>query len=681
MPAPDGPARPIGKRLDIQGVRALAVLLVVAFHAGLPLSGGFAGVDVFFVVSGFVIGRLLLREVETTGRVDLARFFASRAKRLLPALVVVIAATLVAAGLLTIGDRLDTTARSGFAAALMVSNFFFQANTGGYFDVPDGEVPLLHTWSLSVEGQFYLVVPLVLWALWWGAARAGLPRRRTLVVATVLATAGSFLAAQLLATGHTIHGIWDEPRSWAFYASPTRAWEFLIGVLVALGERRLLTLRRPRLAAGAGLVGLVAVLTSAFLAGRTGPIPAGGVLVPVLGTALLIAAGTTATPSRVSRLLGARFLVAIGDRSYAWYLWHWPFIVLGGLALPGSDVGVPLALASMVPAWLSYRYVESVVRRQRTWRGRHVAALGLASVAAVALLAVGVTSGQRELVQRAGIPNLDAALKTPTILEDGQCTGSERYWDATKSGVAHCSPGVARSAPRLLLVGDSHAEAYAVGVRSAARQHGFRMDIASGPSCYAAPLLTPSGRPQQGGKYCAGLPGKIASTIREDPPALLVVAQAELLPERAPIGQAGPDARRRYARALTTMIDPVLAHGGKVLMLATVPSMRSDGSTCVTAWRLVTRRVRSCLSESEAWAVTRVRQMPFWQATLDVARADPSRIGVFDPAPLFCRGGRCSQIRAGILAYRNPTHVGRDGVRTFEPQLRLAVDRALGPAS
>lgn len=672
------------KRLDIQGIRALAVVMVVAFHAGLPFPGGFSGVDVFFVVSGFVIGRLLLKEVETTGRIDLRRFFGGRVRRLVPALTVVLIATIVATGVVTVGDRTEDTIQSAFAALLMVSNAFFYLKTGGYFDVQDTEVPLLHTWTLSVEAQFYVVAPLALLAAWWVARRLTWPRRRTVFAITAALAAGSLLVGQLLADGHTIRNTFSEPQSIAFYASPTRAWEFLVGTLIAIAEARLIASRRTRAGSIAAIVGLVTVVAAAFFAGETGAVPGTGVFLPVIGAALLIAGSTVAPGGPAARLLSLRPLTRLGDVSYSWYLWHWPFIVLGGIAAAGRDLAIPLALASLVPAFLSYRFVEERVRKGSSIRGWRVPAFVAACAIVLAASSVGVRAGQSELVARAGISNLTRAIEQRAIVENDDCrSDAGDAWVPGTSGVAHCTPEIAASAPRILLVGDSQADAYGYGMRRVARARGMRLDIVTGPSCLAAPLLDADGERVKAGTVCDGEPEQIQASIATEPPALLVVAQAASNEALDPSknGGSGTEAeglalQRRYETALRTLTAPVLEGGGDVLFVRTVPRGARDGSVCGTMFKVLAGKVRSCLSEDRGPAEIAARRLPIWQGTLTVTAAG-SRMHRFDPASLFCDASTCSQIRGGLLAYRNSDHLSVDGSLGITEHLGAAVDEAM----
>lgn len=674
----------LSRRDDVQGIRALAVLFVVAYHAGLPLPGGFSGVDIFFVISGFVIGRLLLHELDEHGTLRFGKFFGQRIRRLVPALSVTLIVTVIAAGALLASWRLDEVIDSAIAAEFMLANVFFYRHTGGYFDVSEGEVPLLHTWTLSVEAQFYVVVPIALLTIAWFTKRVGLPTRRTLAVATLVTLVGSFAAAQLLAGGHTAGGRVGDPQAFAFYGSPTRAWEFLAGALVALAEPRLRQFGRAGVADALAVLGFVGVLASAFLAGKGGPVPGLGVALPVLATALLIAASTASPRGPGPTILSWKPFTSLGDVSYSWYLWHWPLIVLGAIALPTLDLAPVLAFAALLPAVLSYRYVEERFRRGSR-SGRRTVAVAATAIAAVVVVSLGVTRLQGTLIDRSGIGNLRAALSAPALVESGACRDDAgRPWLPGSAGAARCLPDAPADQPRLLLVGDSQSDAFAYAFREIARQRRMRFDVITGPSCFAAPLRSARGRPIVPNPECEGMPEAIAQTVLKDPPRLLVVAQANIGPEADPIEGRTDSAEarnrafaQRASKALTTLARPVLAAGGRVLVIAAIPQMKADGTTCATLWRLLRKQTSACLEVPRSGTTNYARRLPYWQGVASAA-ARTAGVTVFDPATLFCGPRICSQVRGNELAYRNPTHLSVGGALGAVPELSRAVTDALG---
>ncbi|MEQ1701857.1 MAG: acyltransferase, partial [Ilumatobacteraceae bacterium] len=363
-------------RQDIEGLRGVAVTVVVLFHVGLrSVTGGYIGVDVFFVISGYLISAQLIREVESHGRVRFLEFWARRFRRLMPLLLVTLVATL-AAGLIVYSPLFwQQLAQEGTASALYVSNIHFAQRSSFYFQ--SGTSPLLHTWSLSVEEQFYVLWPLIVAGVGGCARRCGQAFRRTLVWAIAAASACSFVVALLLVRRGS---------PWAFFSGPSRAWEFGLGALSFLSVGwfgRVGRMVRQFVVA----IGLAAIVAAAVLFDEFTNTPGVATIVPVLGTALILVADAGADRG-VGRLLSAAPLRALGRVSYGWYLFHWPAIVLVAAAMQRSSVtaAAVAALASLVLAWLATRVIESPVRGAAQLRRprRVVVATGGACLAIVA---------------------------------------------------------------------------------------------------------------------------------------------------------------------------------------------------------------------------------------------------------------------------------------------------------
>ena len=380
------------RRPDIQGLRAVAVLMVVAFHAGLPVPGGFVGVDVFFVISGFVITAMLEREFHKHGGIGLRRFYKRRFQRLTPALAVMVAVVLIVSlAILSPLGPLQAAAKTGIGALLLVANFVIARTTGGYFDLPAETNPLLHTWSLSVEEQFYLVFPFVLAGSWLLAARHRRLRHAPLLTVCGIAAVSLGLALVDATAGRSIGAPWIA----GFYASFTRAWEFAAGALLALLVHHVTSVRRGVVTA-AGVVGAVMLAASLWLIDGQTTFPGPWTLLPVVGTVLVLIA-CLGDDGPVSRALAVRPMVWIGDRSYSIYLWHWPFIVFAALLWPGSDTMlIVAAVVSLAPAVGSYAFVEQPIRTLRLPSGARFARM----VAVIMVPAIVVSAGVLALTNR-----------------------------------------------------------------------------------------------------------------------------------------------------------------------------------------------------------------------------------------------------------------------------------------
>jgi peptidoglycan/LPS O-acetylase OafA/YrhL len=332
-------------RPDVDGLRAVAVLLVVLQHGDLMFAGGFIGVDVFFVISGFLITRLILKDCQS-GTFTLRGFWLRRVRRIVPAGTVAVAATLAVGAFLVTPPILGQLAESAVAQQCAASNLYFLAR-GGYFDTPSGHQPLLHTWSLGVEEQFYFVWPLLLVWLWRRACRAVRP------VVALLAVASLALSVGLTRYYPPL----------AFYLMPTRMWQLLLGAAVLfLPDRAAAALGRTPLA---GLVGLGLILLPAVAYSAETPFPGLAALLPCLGAALVIASPCRARRS-VSGLLAAGPAVFIGLASYSIYLWHWPVMVYArALGFGGLAAAPVVAALGLLAGILSYRFVETPFRQRR----------------------------------------------------------------------------------------------------------------------------------------------------------------------------------------------------------------------------------------------------------------------------------------------------------------------------
>lgn len=435
-------------RPDIDGLRAVAVLLVLAFHLGINrVGGGYVGVDVFFVISGFLISTVILQQLGNS-RFSLASFYERRIRRIFPALVVVLFATIWPAYRFMLPSEMVDYAKSFLAATFSFSNFYFLSQSG-YFDAPASVKPLLHTWSLAVEEQFYIFLPLFLMAI-----RRFTPRLQSrLVVVVALA---SFIAS--------IFGAYHSHDA-TFYLPHTRAWELLLGTLLAMDFF-------PELSSAIWrnilpFVGLTGIVAAGLLYKPATVFPGAAALLPCVGAALIIYSGKSGT-SIVGRVLSLRPVVFIGLISYSLYLWHWPLIVFqnsDGLLLQAHSPRITkltLIVVSLLLATLSWKFVEQPFRQGRLKLSR-VAIFSAASVAALLALFSGsvILANQgfphrypAEAVQVATfLENTDA--KTRVTYRRGTCfiTSGETARDFNSAICLQWN----KEKRNLLLMGDSHA--------------------------------------------------------------------------------------------------------------------------------------------------------------------------------------------------------------------------------
>lgn len=342
-------------RGDIEGLRAIAVGTVLIYHIGIPfLPGGFVGVDIFFVISGFLITSLLLRESVKTGGISLANFYARRARRLLPAASVVLLFTALAGWIVLPGPDRANLGTDVIAATFYVINWALALRSVDYLAEDAAPSALQHYWSLSVEEQFYVVWPLII-ILGLFLARRTRMRPKPLLFGILGVLAAASLAYSVVHTK-------SDPAT-AYFYSTTRVWELAIGALLAFLVLRLTALSRVAAEALAGL-GLVLILWSVFFLDEKTPWPGSWALVPTIGAALIIAGGCASQSTVTARLLSLKPMVWIGGLSYAIYLWHWPLITLTKAAYPEVRIRhlLVVGVASIVLAWLTKHLVEDPIR-------------------------------------------------------------------------------------------------------------------------------------------------------------------------------------------------------------------------------------------------------------------------------------------------------------------------------
>ncbi|WP_370191583.1 acyltransferase family protein [Qipengyuania sp.] len=443
-------------RADVDGLRTVAVIPVLIFHAGLGLSGGFVGVDVFFVISGFLITGLLLGEMEER-RFSLLGFYERRARRIFPALFAMIAVTSLAAVVIMVPADLASYGKSVAATTMFLANAWFYTQQG-YFTEAAELKPLLHAWSLGVEEQFYVVFPLLLWL--------GIRIFRAIGAAVLIAIVGiiSLAMAQLALSSNSAA---------AFYLPQYRAWELFLGSLLAIASARgwLKGLgRHSWLNKSLSVLGLALILYAVIGFGPETPFPGLSALFPCLGTALLIATGEQGT-TPIRTLLELPVMTFVGKLSYSLYLWHWPFIAFTYYATAQLSVfsGLMCLAASGAAAYLSWRYVEQPVRdRKRVSRS---AVMGWSAAVMVAFVALGLA-----LFRLDGLP--DRLPQEMNALADYRNHIHDRREchfvtpERARSGDV-CVRGAINTTPSFVLVGDSHADAFSPALFAAATDLGI----------------------------------------------------------------------------------------------------------------------------------------------------------------------------------------------------------------
>ncbi len=646
-------------RSEIDGLRAIAVLSVVLYHFGVPLQGGFVGVDIFFVISGFLIGGILWREYDQTGRIWLRNFYVRRFRRLAPAFVVVALFTTAFAWLILLPFEFREYGKSLIAATVYLSNVLFYRSVG-YFDTAAEDKPLLHTWSLAVEEQFYIVLPvtILLLARWrWGLLG-------TLIAAWAVSLAGCVL----LTPGYS---------SATFYLFPFRAWELLSGVLLAIWGYE--TGRTWRGYAVFSWLGLALIVVSVLV------IPAGplfpGILAaaPVLGTVLILANGTG--NNAVNRMLCHPYAVFFGLISYSLYLWHWPVLTLSGYLRGGhANLLEPLVwmALSVGLAWLSWRFVERPVRMARTLPGGVV--FGGAALASAALLGLGGwLFTQNGLPKRFGPEARVHIGASADFLQD--FSGCYVATELPLDGLEVCPIGP-EGQPEVLVWGDSHLRAFKEGVDLAAHEAGTPGLLIWRAGC--PPLFdirkVENSATQAQDTACTQANLQIKQSFGRLPSlnTVLLIGRWTYYASGSGVGLDAENTIKVHPTLTPEAVDTpqarVLANAARdsvthlrqwfdrVYVLRQVPeipnydSRRAAREAAHSALPLAARPVTQPFVEVEALALRTALADAIWEPLAALGAVE-----ILDPWPAFCEAGRCSAIHDGIGQYFDNNHVTNAG--------------------
>lgn len=685
-------------RRDIEGLRALAVLLVLIFHAGLPVPGGYVGVDVFFVISGFLITGLLLREAEASGSVSLLGFYARRAKRLLPASGVVLLVCAIGCHFWSPkADRVefgwDIAAAAGY-----IANWRFAQRSVDYLAEDVGRSPVLHFWSLSVEEQFYFLWPLLVIAAAWSARRWGWPVRRV---------AGAFLLLVLIPSlGWSVVSS-TANSSEAFFATPTRLWEMSIGALLAVAAPALAPLPQKWGSALSGL-GLGGLALSAFLFDESASWPGHAALLPTSATAMLIAGGGLSPTSLSSRFLSCSPMTMIGGISYSLYLWHWPVVVLGQdwLGLGGPAWGSALIGVSVLPAWLSYRFIEQPSRTSKMLSKHPGFAVSfgvnislaclLAGVAVQSIVAAGsggavgdqpvqlLVEGKEVRAKPSGLgagalgkkpkrspeaipqkiyvgfypPPRAAARDLPLAYE----LGCQLEFGETR--LKDCPIGDPDGRVRVAVLGDSKILQYYEALDVAGQALGWNMRVHTKSAC----AFTSADTYRDGASYreCNQVNSKLLDELTKDPVDIVLVSHQAR--SAGVLGMKSKPNRSAMVEGLVQAWSRLTDVGSQVIVLLDNPRPEADG---------VYRCVRDHVYRQDKCAFKKARAIEKSGAgSQREAAARVKGASVVDLTDYLCPGKVCPPVIGAVLLYRQGSHITNTYARTLAPILTSKLRKA-----
>jgi peptidoglycan/LPS O-acetylase OafA/YrhL len=701
-------------RQDLEGLRAVAVLAVVLFHAGVPgVGGGFTGVDVFFVISGFLITGMLYREVSTAGTVRLGRFYGARARRLLPASAAVGVVTAIASAILLPPLQAEGVIGDGIASALYIGNYWFVFHGIDYQLAYTPPSPFQHYWSLGVEEQFYLVWPAVIIGTAWATRRrrrraAGVSSERPYLLVLALVAVLSF-AASLLATPIV--------PSVAFFSLPTRAWELAMGGLVALTTaqwRQLAALP----AAIAGWAGLALILLGCTVLSVMTPYPGTAALLPVLGTALVIGAGCVHPTRGCGHLLAWSPIGAIGRISYSWYLWHWPVLLLAPPLL-GHPLGLVGRLATVAIsgglAVLTLRFIENPLRfapfvRRSAFRslllggGATAVAVCVGAALLVAIPApVGHGAPAAALKVTGPIPPAgdsldayDAAVQyafaqvqtmvavsadlkaVPSNLDPSIGAASAENPIAYFKGCLRnfleadqpeCISGDRASKTGVALVGDSTAAMWIPAFQQVTGRRHWRLEALTKGGCpmLDLPIINPFLRREF--TECDKWRDLVVARLRNQHPQLVVLSLWRKYGDRYdfPAGVTSYDSA--WLGSLTRLVQQLRGTGAKVLVLGPAPDPHALVPTCLSGH----------LDDATACAPPRSTAVNDPGIAAEAAATKAGGGQYADLTELFCTLDRCPVIVGNTVVFHDANHLTFEYARELAPVMGALADRALLP--
>jgi peptidoglycan/LPS O-acetylase OafA/YrhL len=647
----------LGYRSDIEGLRAVAILLVVAAHFRVPgFTGGFIGVDIFFVLSGYLITGLIVNEISTTNNFNFAKFYGRRIRRLLPALVLLLVCiALFGELLLTSIDQIDQAKAAG-SASIWVSNFYFAFSDINYFN-PDAKTNLfLHTWSLGVEEQFYLVWPVLILLVsgaWQDAKTSPKPDRLKLVMPAV------FVASFMLCVWWSYH----VPQL-AFYMMPARAWQFALGALIfvyfgspaasvvnshadVFGQRGLLRL--------IGWIGLALIVGAGILLNEQVTYPGAWALVPSFGAAMILAVGAHSPQKGVGGLLSKGPMQAIGKVSYSWYLWHWPILLLGAsvadIANPGYRCG--LALLSFVIAVFSYWYIEAPIRKIPqliSWPRATV----IGGVLIMIFVGFITLQWHRASMQNSESPAQERFWRAKWDAPIIYYTGCDSWYLSSK--VTICKFGNSNAPHTAVAIGDSIGLQWFPAIQHIFHRSSWRLLVMTKSSC---PLVDREFFYTRIGRVfteCSSWRDKVLKKIQSMRPDIVILGSTYTYPYT----------KDQWINGTSAILAELSSAAKHIYLLRSTPVLSFDGPICLAprSWLYkILVSGRSCSSPAYS---NKFDDVYAWQK---LAADRFHNVSMIDMTDAVCPNGECKAERNGVIVFRDSEHITATFARQLGPSL------------
>jgi peptidoglycan/LPS O-acetylase OafA/YrhL len=611
------------KITQIQGLRALAALLVTLFHAKW-ISGGFIGVDIFYVISGFLITGLLLREIDRSETINFREFYARRFKRLLPTSFFILSVTAVASWILIPGTMRTSLGRDIIAASLYVSNYLFAWWQADYQNLDATPSPVIHYWSLAVEEQFYLIWPLMI--LLFSSVALKIKKKNFLIYGVAFVTLTSFIFSIYLTETSPI---------WAFYSLPTRAWELGLGALLVLTP----TVKTKKYV---GLIGFILVIVSAFIFNETTAFPGKNALLPVVGTVLLIGS-IQSWPPFLNDVANSQLFQWLGEISYPLYLWHWPLLVL-----PSTYFARPLhvyeriiaILLTLLFADLTHRFIEEPYRHKRI--STNTIFKRATAITAISVLVGGLiiftSSDKIDVSGINGAVSLAEIKARPLVYEDG-CHAN---YAQIKSG--KCEYAAVTSSKTMVLYGDSHAAQWFPALVEIADRSGYKLISLTKSACPAVDTV----RLDQGGfkmSRCREWRKNSISRIQKLKPDILIMSSFQYFAQPPQIS----DRTKWWIEGQRKLLTEVKNTSPHLIYITDTPHPVRDIPACLANYSI---------SKCNTTVRSENLSIPGFK--------------VIDPNSWLCSRS-CPAVKDGVVAYRDASHISVDISIALIPRLTQAL--------
>ena len=605
--------------LQIQGLRALAALLVTIFHAKL-LPGGFIGVDIFYVISGYLITGLILREIESTGRLDLPTFYQRRIKRLLPTSVFVLFVTAIVGFFVLPVITRDALGRDLFAAATYISNYLFAWWENDYQNLDATPSPFIHYWSLAVEEQFYVIWPIFLLFL----SRYG---KRAIFSGIAITT---FLSLLL-----SIYQTQTSP-IWAFYSLPTRAWELGFGALLLFVPE---TFWKKRFIPWFGVIG---ILVASFRFDETTAFPGINALLPVVSTAVLIGS-ISKWPRAFNDLSNNRISQWLGAISYPLYLWHWPALVLPSSAL-GRELRIRerilCIVLTIVLAHFTSKYIEQPIRHKKV-SGRKIYLFFVGTTVMSLIAGLVITSTSSSMIK---VKGTDYSFNFVDVMQKPAVYGDDCHSNYGENESGECAYGDLNSSTTIVLYGDSHAAQWFPTLLELANERNFKLISLTKSACPSVDVS----RADQGAYKnidCETWRDKSVARIKQIRPAAVILSNFQhFTPPRG-----YPDENKWWTDGQKRLLTSLRGSSDHLIYISDTPRPIRDIPNC-----LASRDVKSCNTTER----TPVKVIKGFET--------------IDPAPWLC-SKYCPAIQDGYVVYRDASHISVAAALALKPQLEAAL--------